>query len=38
MNDKVKNIIDYICIVVSTIALTVYFFSGLFSLYIIGAY
>ena len=38
MNDKVKNIIDYICIVVSTIALTIHFLGGLFSLYIIGAY
>jgi len=38
MNDKVKNIIDYICIVVSTIALAIHFLSGLASIYIIGGF
>ena len=38
MSDKVKNLIDYICIVVSTVALTIHFLGGVFSIYIIGRF
>ncbi len=38
MNDKLKNIIDYICIVVSTVALAIHFLGGVFAIYIIGRF
>ena len=38
MTDKTKTIIDYICIVVSTVALTVHFLGGVFAIYIIGRF